>query len=675
MRFSATKRVFGELNPHKGGKPPKAKRLVKNIASADQLEVKLQKVEADAARLQSQLSQIPKPANLDETLRTFRDVIKPLQALVPYSHEQNTDSALGVQERNLDMGGHDIINVLGSGVATKDFVNQGLARVAAVSSRGTQGGGGIGRYGRPNDGEYARWNKDRLEGRTVAQVKAELALGSLGVAAYVVASNAQSLVTALAETLQSAGVLVWICDGVADDVQIQAAFDAVASSPYGWVALSEGLFQCSSAITRAYGKPLRLSGSGAGVTRLIQLTSATSLFEIGDDDGDTTGIYIGNMSVATVAGAYHAIDLTRVSRSTFENIESAGCGYDFFVIRGGIGNSFINLRPSVNLVAIGTETKSFRYGFYLIRHTGSSTACNANNFINCVTEGGQYGYYIGDQNNEGNNNIIGGISEGHSVEAVHAINCIGLRIFGLHTEGSVTYPTGSKIHLVSCKDAIIDSPRCNGVALDTICINVETRGYLDSISISADSVNCPIKNTRTSSITNYSETSNAVDISNPSTTEHGYGVFNARVTINDNCDLEDWTDGVPDHFTNFSATLTKTGTGEADTTKYNRSYACKVVGTDTYEGLAYDVPARYNGQRISVEFWEKGVSGSPILGAYFDAGAGAVGVGISLDTTWHKVQYNFTFYATYAAMKITFGGNTTHYVDGIRIFAEYEPGS
>lgn len=43
---------------------------------------------------------------------------------------------------------------------------------------------------------------------------------------WVVASDAPAAMLAYATILQAAGAPVWVCDGTADEVQIQAAIDA-----------------------------------------------------------------------------------------------------------------------------------------------------------------------------------------------------------------------------------------------------------------------------------------------------------------------------------------------------------------------------------------------------------------------------------------------------------------
>jgi len=52
-------------------------------------------------------------------------------------------------------------------------------------------------------------------------------LGSLGASAWVVADGDSAYIKNYSTVLQQSGYPVWVCDGAADDVQIQAAIDAV----------------------------------------------------------------------------------------------------------------------------------------------------------------------------------------------------------------------------------------------------------------------------------------------------------------------------------------------------------------------------------------------------------------------------------------------------------------
>jgi hypothetical protein len=73
-------------------------------------------------------------------------------------------------------------------------------------------------------------------------------LGSLGATCYVIASDAKAEVKRFAQILQAAGYPCYVCDGVADNVEIQAAIDALPAGG-GKVVLSEGQFNIAASIS------------------------------------------------------------------------------------------------------------------------------------------------------------------------------------------------------------------------------------------------------------------------------------------------------------------------------------------------------------------------------------------------------------------------------------------
>jgi len=62
---------------------------------------------------------------------------------------------------------------------------------------------------------------------TTTELTTLMALGQLGATAYVIASDAPAYMKAFATMLQTAGAPVWVCDGTADEVEIQAAINAL----------------------------------------------------------------------------------------------------------------------------------------------------------------------------------------------------------------------------------------------------------------------------------------------------------------------------------------------------------------------------------------------------------------------------------------------------------------
>lgn len=99
-------------------------------------------------------------------------------------------------------------------------------------------------------------------------------VGALGASAWVVAYNASATTKRTAAALRDAGYPVWLCDGVADQVEIQAALNGLPSQG-GLVQLSEGQFFQSASLSWA-GDGWWLNGLGnpgnpnaPGGTRLV----------------------------------------------------------------------------------------------------------------------------------------------------------------------------------------------------------------------------------------------------------------------------------------------------------------------------------------------------------------------------------------------------------------------
>ncbi len=174
--------------------------LSTNIAELEQQQSGLEELRSGLLDLRKDIEGI-QPSNTDELEQKVKNALAKfgiiadraaeIKQVIENQHEQNTDTALGVQEQDLNMGGHKIVNHEGGDLATKDFVNESMTRAVAVSGRGP--GGGVGRYGKPNDGEYARWNKDRIEGRTADEAKADLDLENSDITALIVATKLDDL--------------------------------------------------------------------------------------------------------------------------------------------------------------------------------------------------------------------------------------------------------------------------------------------------------------------------------------------------------------------------------------------------------------------------------------------------------------------------------------------------
>jgi hypothetical protein len=94
----------------------------------------------------------------------------------------------------------------------------------------------------------------------------------------------------------------YVCDGTADDVQIQAAIDAVAISGGGIVQLSSGTFNIAATITIGVTQDyISLIGSGRSATKLYLVTNTDSpVIKVGDwghTGGYTQFVHLGNFLI------------------------------------------------------------------------------------------------------------------------------------------------------------------------------------------------------------------------------------------------------------------------------------------------------------------------------------------------------------------------------------------
>jgi len=129
-------------------------------------------------------------------------------------------------------------------------------------------------------------------------------LGTLGASAWVVGSDASSKTKLFATNLQNIGYPVWVCDGVADNVEIQAAIDALPAVG-GKVKLTEGNFAISASVTlvdnielcgMGWSTVCTWSGSSAVEGMFKHDVSGTSIVNVHihdmylDGNGDVNGV-------------------------------------------------------------------------------------------------------------------------------------------------------------------------------------------------------------------------------------------------------------------------------------------------------------------------------------------------------------------------------------------------
>mgnify|MGYP001562129777 CR=1 FL=1 len=159
-----------------------------------------------------------------------------------------------------------------------------------------------------------------------------------------------------------AGVLTrrradYLCDGVADDVQIQAAIDALPANG-GRVLLSEGIFSISATIlaqlTGSYADPYRpslvLAGMGKDATRLTSANSVNGHMIQTDTPASELLFSIRDLSLNGNRANQTAGDVLRL-RARRNYVENVGVfnGYDggIYAASGPGGNTVIMVRQCI----------------------------------------------------------------------------------------------------------------------------------------------------------------------------------------------------------------------------------------------------------------------------------------------------------------------------------------
>jgi len=136
--------------------------------------------------------------------------------------------------------------------------------------------------------------------------------GSVGASASVVSNTASAMTKAFASFLQGLGYTIYVCDGVSDDTEIQAAIDALPSGG-GRVLLSEGTFLISDSIAPSKDY---VEICGQGPSTIIKLADGV----IPNATGRLT--YIGSACPVIYSG--HPDDPTFYDHITIRNLQIDG---------------------------------------------------------------------------------------------------------------------------------------------------------------------------------------------------------------------------------------------------------------------------------------------------------------------------------------------------------------
>lgn len=154
-------------------------------------------------------------------------------------------------------------------------------------------------------------------------------------ATQVVASNdASDLIKSQAD---------YVCDGTADDVQIQAALDALPSGG-GRVLLTAGVFTIAASITLASYDSLE--GQGTYATILRTTTSSIDVIQAhgADISNKLQGIRVANMLIDSDASATSdGLSIQYCKRSIFENLDITDFNGHGLHIQGSHDNRYTNI--------------------------------------------------------------------------------------------------------------------------------------------------------------------------------------------------------------------------------------------------------------------------------------------------------------------------------------------
>lgn len=274
----------------------------------------------------------------------------------------------------------------------------------------------------------------------------------------------------------------YVCTGAADDVNIQAAIDALLASYQGTVSLSPGLFTCSGTIDISGNEHVTLQGQGAMSTKLnftvagkcITVGNATDSgtqgamlrdFRItGDATNTTYGVYCNNLAYCNFRDLFiesmteYGFYLTNASQCYVENVRAKNCvTADFYSAQtaGGFYNCIAHGLTSGDGFYI--HSSGTLYSGCIVDHVGAVGynvvgSCDMVYLIGCHAEGSVGSALVIDK------------GAGSYVKAVTVMG----GCFSIHTGATAT----SVIDIGDCDNVILIGPTVAAVPVIT-GINVQ----------------------------------------------------------------------------------------------------------------------------------------------------------------------------------------------------------
>ena len=361
--------------------------------------------------------------------------------------------------------------------------------------------------------------------------------------------------------------------------------DAINAAPHGsTIYFPRGNYTVSTPINVT--KNLAIVGCGP----------STQIFQSADDNlfvfsciGHVRmeNVFLG--SAATSPGKSLIRLNNLVSHGYFENVWLQG-GYYGVHLYGSLFNTFRSLMSSSSHFGACSANQ---YWVYAERAGGRSI--NATTFFHPNLQGGVYGIYMTDSNNEGGVEIVGGLVEAQSEKGIYLQGiCQYFHIQGVHLEGA-----GSRIELANCANGKIENCFAGGSIYISKSRNISVENtYVHSNGLNVDeySRQISIENVTTSAagIVASSASTTVEDISNVSeVTYAASGMYTPSKSYRNMVDgmLESWVGGAPLGFSSWpvSGCLSK----ESGIVKFgNFSVKATVAGGQTGVAIAHDLDAK-----------------------------------------------------------------------------------
>jgi len=284
--------------------------------------------------------------------------------------------------------------------------------------------------------------------------------------------TATVIVAALGSSLQAKAQADFVCDGVNDHVEIQAAIDVLPATG-GEVKLLEGTYNIEATINLDSYQTLR--GCGRNTNLATVTANLTFLSAVGGAGTEKTGIIVADLQIDGGAGAIsdYGISFYYVDYSFIQNVYSrrhASCGMllensDFNTIEGNVcqGNSDgIRLHISNNNTITGNNCPGNDYGIRL-RDTCSNNTVVGNTCIG-NTDGIQL--YGSSNNTVTGNTCQGGAAVGINLTASSDNNTVTGNTCQGNSSHGITL-TGSDNNTISGNTF---QGNYNGIYLTTGCI-------------------------------------------------------------------------------------------------------------------------------------------------------------------------------------------------------------